>query len=151
MQQPFEFTSQSHSSMHQCPACWNLLPLSSLSSLLLPLRFCAQPWCSKKCKYLLPPICHLLFHRWVVYQTKKLCYNFGRTELQSHAGWYKLILALINTLKSIESLRTALLPGKMCLLSLSISIIRLKIWKKKRPDGHKPVNELPLSRRQLLS
>lgn len=136
------------------PSCWNLLPPSSLSSLLPPLRFCAQPWCRKKCKYLLPPICHLRFHRGVAYQTKNLWllfYNIEGIELLGQAAWDRWTLGQVHTLKSIESLRTGMLPGKMCSLSLSTSIIGLNIWKKKLPDGHKPVNKLPVLRRQLLS
>lgn len=93
---------------------------------------CAQLWCRKKYKYLLPPICHLLFHRGVVYPCLVYLwipsYKIGGIELWSHAGWYKWTLAQIHALKS--NLRTGVLPGKMCLLPLSTSIIRLNIYLK---------------------
>lgn len=63
----FEFSSQSHSSMHQSGCCCLCHPFFVCSLMLCWIRM------QKKCKCLLPSICHLFFfRRGVGFHMKKL-------------------------------------------------------------------------------
>lgn len=138
----------------------NVLEPAAFKSFVIPvsssLRLCAWLWCRKKMQVSIALYLPLAFS-----QRSRLSNQKARdSELQYFREFNcRFIQAGINEcqvrftlyLKWVGSLGTGVLLVKMYMLSLSTSITRFNTWKEELPGGHRPVDELPGRRTQLLN